>query len=234
VAKLVCLRTVRTARSWPPQLFSLLILPPGIVVGFKSTARPFLLAKAGVSVDRIASISSVVNLPGALVFLWAPLVDTRLRRRTWLMLAIFATALSVCIYFPLIGASHLKLMTALILAGGVADSLILAACGGLMVRTLSPDAQAKASAWWQAGFLGGGALGGAESSGWRRVCRSRSSEFASLRWLPFLVSCRSGSRNLSPDRQYGSGDGLRPSAGRFGTCYGRPRAGGARRFWFRR
>jgi hypothetical protein len=52
-------------------------------------------------------------------------------------------------------------MTTLILLGGIADSLILAACGGLMVRALSSTAQVKASAWWQAGFLGGGALGGA-------------------------------------------------------------------------
>jgi MFS transporter len=150
------------ARQRPaPWVFSLLILPLGIIVGFKFTPLPFLLAQAGVPVDRIASIGSIVNLPGVFVFLWAPLVDIKLRRRTWLAIAILATAASVCIYFPLIGASHLNLMTVLILAGGVADSLILAACGGLMVKALSAPAQAKAAAWWQAGFLGGGALGGA-------------------------------------------------------------------------
>jgi PAT family beta-lactamase induction signal transducer AmpG len=37
----------------------------------------------------------------------------------------------------------------------------MASCGGLMVRTLSTAAQAKASAWAEAGQLGGGALGGA-------------------------------------------------------------------------
>jgi PAT family beta-lactamase induction signal transducer AmpG len=141
--------------------FSLLILPLGIIVGFKATPLPFLLAKAGVSVDRIATISSLGSLPGVLVFLWAPLVDIKFRRRTWLAIAIFGTALSVCTYFPLIGSSHLTLMTALILVGGIADSMVLAACGGLLVRTLSAAAQAKASAWWQAGFMGGGALGGA-------------------------------------------------------------------------
>jgi MFS transporter, PAT family, beta-lactamase induction signal transducer AmpG len=149
-------------RPWlAPWVFSLLILPLGIVVGVKFTPLPYLLARDGVPVDRIASISSIVNLPGVFIFLWAPLVDVKLRRRTWLGIAILATALSVCVYFPLIGAKHLNLMTAFILAGGVADSLVAAACGGLLVKMLSEPAQAKASAWLMAGQLGGGALGGA-------------------------------------------------------------------------
>jgi hypothetical protein len=56
---------------------------------------------------------------------------------------------------------HLNLLTALIMAAGVGDSLVSASCGGLMVTSLSTAAQAKASAWQQAGQLGGGALGGA-------------------------------------------------------------------------
>lgn len=94
-------------RQWPaPCLFSLLILPLGIVVvGFNFTALPLLLAQAGVPVGRIASISSIVNLPGVIGFLFAPVVDIKFRRRTWLVMATFATALSVCLYFPLIGAS---------------------------------------------------------------------------------------------------------------------------------
>jgi len=142
-------------------MFTIFVLPLGIVIGFKSTPLPFLLARAGVSVDRIASASATVNLPGVLVFIWAPLVDTLLRRRTWLALATFATALSVCLYVPLIGAAHLNLLTALIVLGGIADSLILASCGGLIVAALPPLAQSRASSFLQAGCLGGAALGGA-------------------------------------------------------------------------
>lgn len=144
-----------------PWIFSLLILPLGIIVGFKATPLPFLLAKSGMSVDRIARISSIVNLPGFLLFMWAPLADIKFRRRTWLSVGIFAAALSVCVYFPLIGPAHVELMTTLILIGGVAEALIVGACGGLMVRGLNATEQSKASAWWQAGWLGGGALGGA-------------------------------------------------------------------------
>jgi hypothetical protein len=154
---------MQDARQWPAAwLFSLLILPLGIVVvGFNFTALPLLLAQAGVPVDRIASISSIVNLPGVIGFLFAPIVDIKLRRRTWLAIATLGTALALCLYFPLIGASHLLLMTALILFGGLVTFLVSAACGGLIVKTLSESDQSKAAAWMMAGQLGGGALGAA-------------------------------------------------------------------------
>jgi len=132
-----------------------------MVVGFNFTSLPFLLAKAGVSVDRIASVSAIANLPGVLGLLIAPIVDIKLRRRTWLAMGIFGTAVAACAYFPLIGPSHLILMTALILAGGMITFLVVAACGGLMVRMLTSTDQSKAAAWTQVGVLGGGALSGA-------------------------------------------------------------------------
>jgi hypothetical protein len=64
------------ARRRPaPWVFSLLILPLGIIVAFKVAPLPLLLSQAGVPVDRIARVSSIVTLPGVLVFLWGPLVD---------------------------------------------------------------------------------------------------------------------------------------------------------------
>jgi hypothetical protein len=87
--------------------------------------------------------------------------DHKFRRRSWLAIATFATAVSVCLYFPLIGALHLTLMTALILFGGLVTLLVSAACGGLIVKTLPMLAQSKAAAWIMAGQLGGGAVGAA-------------------------------------------------------------------------
>jgi hypothetical protein len=118
-------------RRWPaPWVFSLLILPLGMIVGLNYTALPFLLAKAGLSVDRIATISSIINLPGVLGVIVSPIVDIKLRRRAWLAIGTFGTAIAACIYFPLIGASHAVLMTALIFAGGMVTFLVVAACGG--------------------------------------------------------------------------------------------------------
>ena len=153
---------MNTQRRWPaPWVFSLLILPLGMIYGFNFTALPFLLEKAGVPVDRIASVSAIAGLPGVLGLFTAPIVDVKLRRRTWLAIGTFGTAIAACIYFPLIGASHLILMTALIFAGGMVTFLVMAACGGLMVRMLSSKDQSKAGAWIQVGILGGGSLSGA-------------------------------------------------------------------------
>lgn len=153
---------MNTQRRWPaPWVFSLLIWPLGMAYGFNVTALPFLLAKAGVPVDRIASVIAIAGLPGVLGLLIAPIVDVKLRRRTWLTIGIFGTAIAACIYLPLIGASNLILMTALIFAGGMVTFLVMAACGGLMVRMLSSADQSKAGAWIQVGILGGGALSGA-------------------------------------------------------------------------
>lgn len=134
---------MRDQNRWPrPWFFSLLILPLGIVVvGFNFTALPALLAQAGVPVDKIATISSIINLPGVIGFLFAPVVDIKFRRRTWLAIGSCGTAFFACLYFPLIGASHLMLMTALILAGGMVTFLVGAACGGLIValrRNIEP------------------------------------------------------------------------------------------------
>src|SRR5215467_8278267 len=149
-------------RRWPaPWVFSLLILPLGMVYGFNFTALPFLLAKAGVPVDRIASISAISSLPGVLAVLIAPIVDIKLRRRTWLAIGVFGTAIAACIYFPLIGASHLILLTAIVFAGGMVTFLVMAACGGLMVRMLTSTDQSKAAAWLQVGILGAGGLSAA-------------------------------------------------------------------------
>lgn len=153
---------MNTQRRWPaPWVFSLLIWPLGMIYGFNFTALPYLLAKASVPVDRIATVSAIASLPGVLGLLLGPIVDIKLRRRTWLAIGTFGTAFAACIYFPLIGASHLILMTALIFAAGMVTFLVMAACGGLMVRMLSSTDQSKAGAWIQVGILGGGSLSGA-------------------------------------------------------------------------
>jgi PAT family beta-lactamase induction signal transducer AmpG len=149
-------------RRWPtPWVFSLLILPLGMYVGFIWTALPFLLSRAGVPLEQIARIAALLQLPPILMFLWTPIVDVKLRRRTWLVLGASATALCVWVACSLLGASHLKLLTAFLLSGGVVVALVMASCGGLMVTMLPASAQAKASAWNQAGNFGGGVLGAA-------------------------------------------------------------------------
>jgi MFS family permease len=94
------------------------------------------------------------------MFLWTPIVDVKLRRRTWLVLGASAAALLIWLACQL-GTAHIKILTSLLFFAGVAVALVMASCGGLMATMLSASAQAKASGWNQAGNFGGGVLGAA-------------------------------------------------------------------------
>jgi MFS family permease len=153
---------MRDPRRWPtPWVFSLLILPLGIYVGFIGTDLPFLLSREGVPLERIARIGALLQLPPIFMFLWTPIVDVKLRRRTWLVIAASVTALCMWAACSLLDGFHLKMLTAFLLCGGVAVGLVMASCGGLMITMLLPSEQSKASAWNQAGNFGGGVLGAA-------------------------------------------------------------------------
>jgi hypothetical protein len=153
---------MRDSRRWPaPWLFGLLILPLGIYVGFIWTALPFLLSKAGVPIAQIARINAILQIPPILMFLWTPVVDVKLRRRTWLVLGASAAALLIFAACQLLDTPYVRLLTALLFSAGVVVALVMASCGGLMATMLSAPEQARASAWNSAGNFGGVGLGAA-------------------------------------------------------------------------
>jgi MFS family permease len=145
-----------------PWLFGLTVLPYGVYYGFISTTMPYLLRNAGVTVDRIAGISALALAPAVWYFLWAPLADVGLRRRTWLMLAAALSAACVCLAMRLPIASELGQFVPLIVAGSAFSTIVAAANGGLMAATLEDNQRGHASGWFQAGYTGGGAVG----AGW--------------------------------------------------------------------
>ncbi len=151
--------TNRPKRWPPPWLFFILILPGGIFTGFTNTPMPFLLSKAGLSVDRIANLQSLLQIPNIFYFCWAPLVDMKLRRRTWLVLVSFLSAVCLAAAVPFVSPAHVALITGILLVAATVNVLSSSAQGGLMISVLSPAGRAKASGWTQAGNLGGGALG---------------------------------------------------------------------------
>ena len=144
-------------------LFGVTVLPYGIYYGFIGVTMPYLLRAAGVPVDRIAGISALCLAPAVWYFLWAPLADIGLRRRTWLMLT--AALSAVCIVF----AMRLSLITELgsfvplVVAGSALSTVVAAANGGLMAATLEDHQRGHASGWFQAGYTGGGAVGAGAS-----------------------------------------------------------------------
>jgi MFS family permease len=135
-------------------------LPYGIFLGYLQTALPWLLRQIGYPVDQIGSIESIVLLPMTLYFLWSPLVDFGLRRRTWMVLLATVSAVMLAAAILLL-VHHPHLATAMLCAG-FAVNLLTTSCGGALIALTQNEAgRAKAAAWMQGGGLAAQALGGA-------------------------------------------------------------------------
>ena len=141
----------------PPWLFGILSIPYGAFNGVIVVLIPFLLRKHGVTPDRIANVIAISSIPNVWYFLYSPVVDTGLLRRTWIIIAAGVSGLCA---MSAIAAQSLSLpaLTILLLSGNVVAMLLSSACGAVLT-TLNPTNRGRASGWYQAGSLGGGALG---------------------------------------------------------------------------
>jgi MFS transporter, PAT family, beta-lactamase induction signal transducer AmpG len=148
----------KLGRGWQ---FGVASIPYGAFNGFIAVGLPYLLRRHGLSVQRIASISSIVQTPAIWFFLWAPIVDLKFRRRTWIVVLSAGTAL--CAGLAIGGAaSTLPGFTALLLAASVLNQPISSAVGGLIAATVPNERRGITGGWSQTGILTGGvAAGGA-------------------------------------------------------------------------
>jgi PAT family beta-lactamase induction signal transducer AmpG len=142
----------------PAWLFGILSVPYGTFNALITILMPFLLRQHGVSVDRISGVVAIAAIPNFWYFLWSPVVDVGPLRRTWVMLAAGTSALCGWVAIVWAGAS-LTQLTVLLLAGNVVSMLLSSSCGALLSTTLDPAMRGRASGWYNAGNLGGGALG---------------------------------------------------------------------------
>lgn len=147
-----------STRYNPAWLFGILSLPYGAFNGIITVLIPFLLRKHGVPVNRIAGVVAVAAIPNFWYFLWSPVVDTGFLRRTWVLIAAGASALCACAAIVWASAT-LAQLTALLFAGNVVSMLLSSSCGAVLSTAIDPLARGRASGWYQAGNLGGGALG---------------------------------------------------------------------------
>jgi len=143
-----------------PWHFGILNLSHGVVTaGITGTLLAYLLRQQGLTPHAIANESSLLILPGTLFFLWSPITDFLLRRRTWLLLA--SAVASVAVMFALQMESYASRGAVTLLF--TASCLILlasAALGGLVASLMRPEQRTRVGCFLQAGNLGGGAIGG--------------------------------------------------------------------------
>lgn len=141
-----------------PWLIAFLIAPDAVIsLGLASGALTYLLRNEGVTPERAASIAALIALPHAIYFLWGPITDFWMRRRTWLMIAAAAAGASVLAAFhqPTLAAPW---AVRLLFVGACFGVVVAAACGGIMGALASETNKRRASSFYQAGSLAIGAV----------------------------------------------------------------------------
>jgi MFS family permease len=147
------------SRSYKIWLLSSLYVAQGIPFGFFTQALPVLLRDAGLSLKAI-SATSLLFLPWALKFLWAPFVDHTGTRRQWLLPLQLAAVIGALLLARLdLGHGYL-----LVLAAAFVFNLIAAcqdiATDGLAVRVLDPRERGLANGIQVGAYRIGMILGG--------------------------------------------------------------------------
>jgi len=150
--------TLPTAKE-RPWLFGLLIAPNAVLAyGIISGVLSYLLRRQGVGIGRTSQIIALLILPQTIYFLWSPITDFWIRRRTWLMVGAIGSALTLAAAFH---GSRLDTpaAVALMFLSACFGQLIVSSCGGMMGTLRSEATRRKASSVYQAGALAFGALG---------------------------------------------------------------------------
>jgi len=141
-----------------PWLFAFLIAPDAVIsLGLVSGALTFLLRNEGVNPERAADISALLVIPHAIYFLWGPLTDFWIRRRTWLVAASATSAATLLVAFHRPNLSSPLSVSLLFLTASL-GVLAVAACGGMMGGLRSEVNRRRAGSFYQSGSLTIGAV----------------------------------------------------------------------------
>lgn len=136
----------------------MLIIPYGFTNAVSTILMPYLLRKNGVEVGQIAGVVAIASLPSIWSFLWSPLADTGLPRRAWVAISAVASAVAAAV--AVLGVrGPLTWLTALLFLSN-AFSGLLGASNGALLTHMPESLRGRAGGWYQAGNLGGGAIGG--------------------------------------------------------------------------
>ncbi len=147
---------VQKERPW---LFGLLIAPNAVLAnGIISGVLSYLLRRQGVNIGRSSQIISLLILPQTIYFLWAPITDFWIRRRSWLIVGAVSSAAAM---FAAFHSQRLDRSSAVVLMflSGCLGQLVVSSCGGIMGSLPSEVSRRRASSFYQGGSLGFGALG---------------------------------------------------------------------------
>jgi len=148
-------------RGYKVSLLTALYFAQGLPFGFFTQTLPVLLRDAGLSLKAISALS-LLAVPWALKFLWAPFVDHRGTRRAWLLPLQLAGVVAALV----LAGIDLEKGLAIVLVAAFAFNLVAAcqdiATDGLAVRILEPQERGLGNAIqvgaYRLGMIFGGGL----------------------------------------------------------------------------
>ena len=144
-----------------PSLFTMLILPFGIISGYISVTLAYLFSKEGISLEKVAALVAAGVLPHIFKFLWAPLLDSMLSLKKWYLMANIISAMGILLtgIIP-VKESSLPLFTFIVILSNFMITFLGMSNDGLMAHDVPDKLKGRAAGFSQAGCLGGIGLGG--------------------------------------------------------------------------
>src|SRR5438105_5703269 len=145
-----------TARPW---LYSLLIAPAAVVANgvIQGGVLAYLLSQQGIGSNGQSKVTTLLALPTSLYFLWSPITDFFIKRRTWLVVGGLLAALLMAAGFHQKNLSS-NASLALMLLSACCSQLVVSSCGGMMGAMRGDRPKRVAGSFYQAGGLGFGAF----------------------------------------------------------------------------
>jgi PAT family beta-lactamase induction signal transducer AmpG len=149
-------RPERPERAW---IFGFLVAPSAVVANgvIQGGVLAFLLSQQGIGSKVQSHLIGLMALPTSLYFLWSPLTDFFVRRRTWLLVGGLLSAVLMAFGFHQKDLSSTNALI-LILLSACLCQLVVSSCGGMMGALHSERSKRVAGGFYQAGSLGLGAL----------------------------------------------------------------------------
>ena len=142
-----------------PWLYALLIAPSAVLANgvIQGGVLAYLMRQQGIGIGRISQLISLLALPTMIYFLWSPITDFLVRRRTWLLLGAVSAGVLTAAAF---GSSRLDSRSAVVLIfmGACCCQLVVSSCGGMMGTLHVERSRRVAGSFYQGGSMAFGAV----------------------------------------------------------------------------
>jgi predicted MFS family arabinose efflux permease len=150
------------SKQAPPFAFFFLHAATGWPIGVVGLALGSSLVRAGIAVHQVAGILAAVSLAFTFEFLWGPLVDSSLTRKSWNAFGAAVTfACLLAMFVVPWRQSTIPLLIALTFASCSGAAIALVAVKGIMAHDVPTERLGAASAFYSAGGTLGKAAAGA-------------------------------------------------------------------------